>query len=111
MKTRGSKSKKEYGLACDTVGSLPYWEMKGYVQDVSENTKFKVDYIKFCIKEDPEQEFYEVFSISLPHDLDVLLEVGDAVIMRGTIRTWKTDEGGRKIELVATECKNWHVKE
>lgn len=93
---------KTRGVSNDypTKGKLPRWEMEGYVQLVSENKKYELDYIQFCIDSAFTEDYYEVFAVSLPHDLGYELEVGDRVRMTGTIRTWKA-ESGRKIELVA----------
>lgn len=83
-----------------TKGKLPKWELEGYVQLVTENKKYELDYVQFCIDSAFTDDYYEVFSVSVPHDLGYELEVGDRVRMTGTIRTWKV-ENGRKIELVA----------
>ena len=102
MKERNGYRKTNNNCPCPIDGQLPKWEMIGYVQDVSTNNKYKLDYVKFCIRKhgDTWSDIYEVFSVSVPHDLGYELEVGDNVRMTGFIRTWQ-QETGRKIELVA----------
>ena len=106
------KAQKRNGLACSTMGQLPLWDLKGFVQDVTTNLKYSEDYIKFCIRKPDDPQKYEVFAVTLPHHLNVELEVGDKVFMQGSIRTWqlKNDGGkviGRKIELVCMTVEEW----
>lgn len=88
-----------------TVGFMPEWDMCGYVQKVTENKKMKLDYVRFHIAE-KNSKYYSIISVSIPHDLDVLLEPGDAVHLTGTIRTW-SKENGSSIELVAEHVDRW----
>ena len=103
---------KKKGLACSTEGQLPLWELKGFVQEVTENRKYHEDYIKFCIRKPDDPQKYELFAVTLPHDVGVELVVGDRVYMRGTIRTWQIKDSagkvtGRKIELVCVTVEEW----
>lgn len=96
---------KKLGLKCSTLGQLPRWQMMGYVQDITVNRRYSEDYVKFCIKESAEAKYYEVFSVTLPHEVGIELQVGDHVLMTGSVRTWpiKNENGvvcGRKIELI-----------
>lgn len=106
------QEEKKTGLPCSTIGQLPKWELIGYVQDIAVNRKYSEDYIKFCIKQREEKQFYEVFSVTLPHEVGIELQIGDHVLMRGIIRTWpiKNEMGnvcGRKIELLCTSVEEW----
>lgn len=103
MKERnGYNNKHNNNCPYPIDGQLPKWEMIGYVQDITTNNKYKLDYVKFCIRKagDAWSDIYEVFSVSVPHDLGYELELGDYLRLTGTIRTWSCDTG-RKIELVA----------
>ena len=99
MKQRAVNRSKDYN-SFPSKGQLPKWELVGYVQSISTNNKYHLDYIMFAIDSPFTEEYYEVFAVSLPHDLGYELEEGDHVRMTGTIRTWKADYG-RKIELIA----------
>lgn len=106
------ESASRTGLQCSTLGTLPRWQFTGFVQDVAVNRKYAEDYIKFCIKEDPSDKFYEVFSVTLPHEVGVELQIGDHVVMCGSIRTWPMKDAtghvcGRKIELVCASVHEW----
>lgn len=108
------KEEKKHGLACSTEGELPCWTLKGFVQEVTVNRKYAEDYIKFCIRKPDDPQKYELFAVTLPHEVGVELVVGDRVEMQGTIRTWqlKDDSGkviGRKIELVCVTVEEWDM--
>lgn len=105
------------GPAASQKGTLPKWVFCGFVQAVHTNKSktFPCDYVRFQIKpngaHEDEDSFATVFSVTLPHDLGVQLEVGDAVIMEGTLNSWaKEDELYGKwwrLELVATGVREW----
>lgn len=100
MKERAKTNNNTNRTSQPTKGKLPHWELEGYVQAVTTNNKYELDYVQFCIDSAFTDDYYEVFAVSVPHDLGYELEVGDRVRMTGLIRTWKADYG-RKIELVA----------
>lgn len=107
MRTRSSSSNGGGNNWCPypTVGFMPEWDMCGYVQKVTENRKMKLDYVQFNIAREG-SKYYAVISISVPHDLDVLLEPGDPVHITGTTRTWSKDSGF-VVELVAEHIDKW----
>lgn len=90
-----------------TDGGLPMWHMAGYVQSVTENEKGEVDYVRFNIKQDPYRDFYVIFSVTIPWELDMAVDPGDAVEIDGTIRTWNKENGAKTIELIATHVEEW----
>lgn len=103
------------GQAADRIsmkGVLPQWRMCGVVQMVHSNgsTKYPADFVRFQIRpqgrENDESAFGVVFAVTVPDSLGWQLERGDKVALAGTITSWKNDNGFR-IELVATEVKEW----
>lgn len=98
-------------------GTLPEFVFCGYVQAVhaSNNTKYPCDYVRFAIKpnglhNDPE-EFATIFAVTVPHSCGFELEIGDAVIIRGHVNSWKKEDNiyGRwyRLELVADVVQEW----
>ena len=78
--------------------------IKGYVQSVAQNHKYHQDYLRFCIKNNPEDEFYDVVSVTLPHKLGFAMDVGDHIEVWGYIKSWNRD-GKVSLELIAEGVK------
>lgn len=110
MRSRSENGRgyNEFSPKYPTKGFAPEWDMCGYVQMVKENEKMKLDYVRFDI-EKTDSKYYNIISISVPWDLDVALEPGDAVHIQGTCRSW-TRDGNFILELVATSVSPWNGK-
>ena len=81
-----------------------YFRIDGYVQSVTQNHKYKCDYLRFCIINNPGDEFYDVVSATLPHDLEIIVDVGDHVECEGYIKSWNRN-GTVTLELIITAIK------
>ena len=110
----GSGAKK---AAASEKGTLPRWVFCGYVQAVhtGKSKQFPCDYVRFQVKPNgthKDAEAYAVvFAVTVPHSLGVELEVGDAIIMEGTVNSWFKDDSlyGKwyRLELVADKVREW----
>lgn len=106
MKQRMVDNQKSNNTSVPMDGIIPEWTMKGFVQKVTENKAMKLDYVTFKITRS--KTAYTSFTVSVPHSLGVLCEVGDAVEIDGTIRTWWDDKAGKVfIELIAENVEAW----
>ena len=72
--------------------------IRGYVQSVTQNHKMKCDYLRFCINQN-DNDYYDVVSATLPHNLGIAVDVGDHLELDGYIRSWSRD-GRVTLELV-----------
>lgn len=83
-----------------------YFEIEGHVQKVKEFNKLKADFVEFYI-EKADNEIggnYHNLSVRVPHELDVLLSMGDHVLIKGYISSIWLEEYKRTLyEMVATE--------
>lgn len=79
-----------------------FFQVAGIVQHVKENERMKCDYITFNIQSPVKPEFFDIISVVVPHDLDIVCEPGDCVAVRGWIRAWQRD-GRITLELVAAK--------
>lgn len=118
MKKREGAEAGEYGLPkVSNKGTLPEFVFCGYVQAVhpSNNSKYPCDYVRFAIKPDGShtepEAFCTIFAVTVPHSCGVQLEIGDAVIIRGFVNSWKKEDNiyGRwyRLELVAKSVQEW----
>ena len=118
MKTRAATgsagSNRQY---VSNKGTLPDFVFCGYVQNThaSKNTHFPCDYVRFAVKPDGKHtdpdEPPVIFAVTVPHSCGVELEIGDAVIIRGHVASWKKEDNvyGKwyRLELVADSVKEW----
>lgn len=77
-----------------------FFLIAGIVQGVKENEKMHCDYVHFNIQSKIKPEYFDIISVCVPHDLNILCEVGDAVTARGWVRAWQRG-GAITLELVA----------
>ena len=78
--------------------------IKGYVQSITQNHKYKCDYLRFTILNNPNDEFYDVISATLPHDLGIVVDIGDHIECSGYIKSWNRN-GTVTLELVIEQIK------
>lgn len=78
--------------------------IKGYVQSITQNHKYHCDYLRFCIYNNPDDEYYDVISATMPHSLGLVVDPGDHIECSGYIKSWSKD-GGIKLELVIEQIK------
>ena len=119
MKMRNEKENTSGAkkAAASEKGTLPRWVFCGYVQAVhaGKSKQFPCDYVRFQIKPNgthKDAEAYAVvFAVTVPHSCGVELEVGDAVIMEGTVNSWFKEDAvyGKwyRLELVADKVREW----
>lgn len=103
--------------AASEKGTLPRWVFCGFVQAVhaGKSKQFPCDYVRFQVKpngaHNDADAYAVVFAVTVPHTCGVELEVGDAVIMEGTVNSWYKEDNlyGKwyRLELVADKVREW----
>lgn len=78
--------------------------IKGYVQSITQNHKYHCDYLRFCILNNEDDEYYDVISATIPHSLGIAVDVGDHVECSGYIKSW-TRDGKISLELIIEDIK------
>ena len=78
--------------------------IKGYVQSITQNHKYHCDYLRFCIVNNEGDEFYDVVSATLPHSLNIAVDLGDHVEVAGYIKSWNRN-GTVSLELIIEQIK------
>lgn len=103
MRTREATQAAPQAGAYSTAG-FSFFQIAGFVQDVKTNDKLHCDYIRFNIQCKQKPEYFDIVSVTLPHSVGVVAEIGDAVIMRGYVRAWNRG-GNITLELVAERAE------
>lgn len=91
------------GSRYPTEGITDFY-IKGYVQSVTQNHKYKCFYLRFCIVNNEGNEFYDVISATLPDNLGVVVDIGDYVECAGYIKSWNRN-GTVSLELIIEQIK------
>ena len=95
------------------AGQLPKWNMHGFVAAVHGSSKSttKKQWLTFSIgkpgAEDPENDFCYFSVTNLFERTKRMAEVGDHLVIFGSISSWKLDNGRWIVELVADRIQTW----
>lgn len=91
------------GSRYPTEGITDFY-IKGYVQSITQNHRYKCFYLRFCILNDESNEYYDVVSATLPNDLGIIVDIGDHVECSGYIKSWNRN-GTVTLELIIENIK------
>lgn len=83
---------------------MTFFQIAGIVQDVTRNDKMLCDYVRFNIRCKEKPEYYDIISVTVMDTVGVMCEPGDALVMRGYMRSWQRN-GGITLEMVAVQVQ------